>query len=118
LIGHPALLLSLIFGVTGRRQWAIPLFIIGAVGQISLLNTFCHLHTPLLVGLWRAGLGIGFGILIGLVFYALIALFTRPGKPSSVTPLLGNSALRGQPNEGAGVSAVPIDAEKTEVGRN
>ncbi len=118
LIGHPALLLSLIFGVTGRRQWAIPLFIIGAVGQISLLNTFCHLHTPLLVGLWRAGLGIGFGILIGLVFYALIALFTRPGKPSSVTPLLGNSALRGRPNEGAGVSTDPIDAEKTEAGRN
>ena len=70
LIGHPALMLALIFGVQGRRQWAIPLFLVGMIGQVSLLNTFCHLHTPLLVGVWRALLGLGIGVVIGLAVYA------------------------------------------------
>ena len=70
-IGHPALILALIFAAQGRRQWAIPLFLIGAIGQVSLLNTFCHLHTPLLVSLWRAALGLGIGVLIGLTGYGV-----------------------------------------------
>jgi hypothetical protein len=54
LIGHPALILSLYCG-----SWSACLGIsaaaVGAIGQVSLLNTFCHLHTPLAASLWRAG---------------------------------------------------------------
>jgi hypothetical protein len=66
LIGHPALVLALILAARGHRRWAMPLFVVGAVGQVSLLNTFCHLHTPLPVSLWRALLGIGIGVIIAL----------------------------------------------------
>jgi hypothetical protein len=72
LLGHPALILALALAARGYRKWALPLLIIGAVGQASLLNTFCHLHTPLPVSLTRGLLGVAFGVIIGLVLYALL----------------------------------------------
>jgi hypothetical protein len=72
LIGHPALLLGLLFAAEGRRKWALPLLVVGAIGQESLLNTFCHLHTPLLVSLWRAVLGIVIGVFLGFVLYLVL----------------------------------------------
>ena len=72
LVGHPAMLLGLIYAAEGRRKWALPLLIVGTIGQVSLLNTFCHIHTPLLVSAWRAGLGIGIGIVIGLLLYLFL----------------------------------------------
>lgn len=74
LIGHAALVVALLFAGWDERFRArhmynpvLPLFVLGAVGQASLLNTFCHLHTPLAIGLWRAGLGILLGMAIGLI---------------------------------------------------
>lgn len=72
LIGHPALVVALLLAATGRRNWALPFFLVGALGQVSLLNTFCHLHTPLPVSLWRALLGVGIGAIIGVVAYAVL----------------------------------------------
>ena len=78
LIGHPALILSFVLAARGRRSWAFPLFIIGAIGQVSLLNTFCHLHTPLAASLWRAAIGIVIGVLVALALYLpLDRLFLR-----------------------------------------
>lgn len=74
--GHAAMVLSLlVYTKTRQRLWALPLFIIGVFGQVSLLNTFCHLHTPLPVSLWRAFLGIALGLLIGTVAFALLNRF-------------------------------------------
>ncbi|MCC6730066.1 MAG: hypothetical protein IT208_12080 [Chthonomonadales bacterium] len=64
LIGHPALLVALAF--RGRRWWAAPLFVLGVMGQVSLLNTFCHIHTPLLLSVVRALSGLVVGGAIGL----------------------------------------------------
>ncbi len=46
-IGYPALLAGIAFALRGRRQWAAPLVVVGSVGLISALNTFCHIHTPI-----------------------------------------------------------------------
>lgn len=67
LLGHPLMIVALVLGVRGWRGWAIPVFLVGAIGQVSLLNTFCHLHTPLLVSLWRAGLGLLIGVALGVL---------------------------------------------------
>jgi hypothetical protein len=86
LIGHPALILSFVLAARGRRSWAFPLFLVGAIGQVSLLNTFCHLHTPLAASLWRAGIGIVVGVLIALAIYLPVdRLFLRrlPAAPAS-----------------------------------
>lgn len=77
LIGHPAMIVALGLAVTGRRKWALPLFLVGAIGQVSLLNTFCHLHTPLWVSLIRALLGVAIGVIIGMAAYLVIDRFTR-----------------------------------------
>lgn len=76
LFGHAAMLFALLlYGRTGRRDWALPFFILGAFGQVSLLNTFCHLHTPLAVSLWRAVLGIALGGAFGITAFALVNRF-------------------------------------------
>jgi len=82
LIGHPAMILSLILAARGWRTWAYYLFLVGAIGQVSLLNTFCHLHTPLAVEVWRAGLGIGIGLVIALILS--IPLRYLPPAPARV----------------------------------
>jgi hypothetical protein len=41
------------------------LLLLGAVGQASLVNTFCHLHTPLLISLVRTANGLWLGLAIG-----------------------------------------------------
>ena len=87
IFGHPALILALALAAQGRRKWAIPLLIIGAIGQASLLNTFCHLHTPIPVSLSRALLGIVFGVIMGIVLYALLdRLVLRHLEPARVEP--------------------------------
>lgn len=81
LVGHPALIVALALAARGLgRSAALPgirlivtaLFLVGALGQVSLLNTFCHLHTPLPVSLWRAGLGLVIGTVIGIAAYLIL----------------------------------------------
>jgi hypothetical protein len=62
LVGHPALMLW-------RREPSLVhlgLLALGALGQASIINTFVHLHTPLVLSLWRTINGLVLGLLIGL----------------------------------------------------
>ncbi|MEG6615161.1 DUF5693 family protein [Peptococcaceae bacterium 1198_IL3148] len=73
LLGHPAMLALLYFGY--RNNWFIPLLVLGIIGQVSLVNTFAHIHTPLVVSLIRFGHGLWIGLLIGvaaIVAYRLL----------------------------------------------
>jgi hypothetical protein len=66
LIGHPALLATLLLSARRPgRSIFIPLAIIGAIGQVSMVNSFCHLHTPLLMTLVRTLNGLWLGVLVG-----------------------------------------------------
>ncbi len=44
LLGHPLMFLLLYFGYAQKR---LPLLLLGIIGQISVVNTYAHLHTPL-----------------------------------------------------------------------
>lgn len=72
LIGYPALILGIAFALKGRRSWAAPLIVIGSIGLISALNTFCHIHTPIALSLIRVLNGALVGGLIGLVLCRLL----------------------------------------------
>jgi hypothetical protein len=72
LIGHPALLLGIGLLLTRRRTWGLPLVAFGALGQVSLLNTFCHIHSPLLMSIIRAANGLVLGSIIGLLIWILV----------------------------------------------
>jgi len=64
LLGHPLMLLSYYLGY--RRKY-IPLVVLGSIGQVSLVNTFEHLHTPIIVSVIRTFNGVWIGILVGAV---------------------------------------------------
>lgn len=88
LVGHPAFVLALAWWWRGRRRLAIPAFVVGSLGQVSLLNTFCHIHTPLMISVWRDGLGLLFGALLGAVlFLGLEALFAASARTAKNRPL-------------------------------
>jgi hypothetical protein len=83
LVGHPALVIGLALALLRRPKIALPFLLVGALGQVSMLNTFCHLHTPLLVSLLRAVLGFTIGAVLGtaacLVLVRLFpVLLSRP----------------------------------------
>lgn len=71
LIGYPALLLAAIYSVRrhGAAFWA--LLVIGTIGPVSTVNTFCHAHSPFMVSVLRSFYGVLIGIFVGMVYYSL-----------------------------------------------
>lgn len=82
LIGYPALVvgLALLAQAKGRPDlgirpgWTAGALVLGSIGVTSLVNTMCHLHTPLVVGFAR----IGIGWLLGGIIGALVWLLLQP----------------------------------------
>ncbi|MEL7623464.1 MAG: DUF5693 family protein [Clostridiales bacterium] len=74
LIGHPLMLVLLYFGY---RFSMYPVLLLGLIGQISLINTYAHIHTPLVVSLLRSLHGLWIGILIGAAAIGVILLAFR-----------------------------------------
>jgi hypothetical protein len=83
LLGHPALVLFLI-SLLWRSRLTLLFALGGILGQVSVLNTFEHLHTPLLITLQRVGVGLLIGAVTGAVLAGLALLverfFLRPEK--------------------------------------
>lgn len=78
LIGHPALLLAAAAAAMGWRRSVLPLAAVGVIGQAGIINSFSHLHTPLLYTLWRTGNALLVGSLLGLTaMWVLIAAVGR-----------------------------------------
>jgi len=66
LFAHPIFILAAYLGFRYRR--ASLLFIFGVMGQLSIVSSFTHLHTPLNVSLLRVIYGMAGGIIVGLLF--------------------------------------------------
>lgn len=67
LVGYPFLMAALLIGPThllNRWRWA--LLCVGSVAFISVLNSFCHIHSPVELSLYRGVLGIGIGFLVSV----------------------------------------------------
>jgi hypothetical protein len=67
LLGHPALMLGVALAARGRRNWLPLVAVLAALGQASLLNSYCHFHTPLPVSLLRTFNGLWLGAICGVV---------------------------------------------------
>lgn len=74
LIGHPAMLLLLYYGYKWPR---LPLLLLGVIGQISLVNTYAHLHTPVLVSLVRSFHGLWLGLLLGVAAILAMSILNK-----------------------------------------
>lgn len=79
LLGHPLAVLGLAAG-----EWPAwikgGLLTGGVVAQASILNSFSHYHTPVLVSLQRTLIALGLGLAIGLVLLPLARLAVRVGS--------------------------------------
>lgn len=74
LLGHPILMFASAYSSFGFESGIWGLLLIGCIGQADILDTFCHLHTPLVVTLLRVFNGLVLGWLVGIL---LIYLFFR-----------------------------------------
>jgi hypothetical protein len=85
-IGHPLLWLGfyqLSQRRAGERADGRPWILAGLVGQLSILNTFCHAHTPLAVSLWRTWNGVWLGAAGGLVLIAGVHRLGQRRRPTA-----------------------------------
>mgnify|MGYP001293073220 CR=1 FL=1 len=69
LFGHPLLLIGIFLSL--RYRWALGLLILATIGQLSMVDTFAHIHTPAVLSLIRVLLGLGLGLLAGLAGVAV-----------------------------------------------
>ncbi len=76
LFGHPAAFLALTLPMwpTWLRG---TLLTAGVVAQASILNSFSHYHTPVLISLERTGVALAIGVLVGVVLLPVALLATR-----------------------------------------
>ena len=73
MIGYPLLFLTFLYVDRGlSRNWVWFFNGLGSVALISMINSFCHLHTPLLVSTYRSVLGLILGVVVCVVYCLII----------------------------------------------
>lgn len=65
ILAHPLMLLGLFLSF--RYRHAAYLLIIGAMGQLSMVGTFTHIHSPIYISAVRGLLGLVLGVILGLL---------------------------------------------------
>ncbi len=79
LLGHPLAVLGLT--ERGLPAWVTAALLTGGVvAQASILNSFSHYHTPLLVSLQRTVVALVLGLVIGLLLVPVVKLTLRLGR--------------------------------------
>lgn len=76
-IGYPALALAMTAAHRGLRSWVLPLMIVGATAGVSVVNSFSHLRTPVLMSLLRTVHGFWLGILAAVAVTAAFMYLVR-----------------------------------------
>ncbi|MEK0313641.1 DUF5693 family protein [Cohnella sp. 56] len=74
--GHPIMLLGLFLSLR-YPKWPLVLIVAATIGQLSMVDTFAHIHTPAVLSATRDLLGLAIGFLIGLVLIAVWQVLER-----------------------------------------
>lgn len=83
LVGHPLMMVTFALAALGARRWILPAAMIGAVGQVGLVNSFSHIHTPLTYVLFRTTYALVLGSAIGAALVGLLWWSRRWWEPGS-----------------------------------
>lgn len=76
LIGYPAIFLTIeLFKV--RRELGIILSFVSLITPMSIINSFCHIHTPILLTLFRTLNGFILGCIVGYLVLLIIRRLFR-----------------------------------------
>ena len=60
-MGHPAFIIAIWFMLRDRRAIALGVLVLATIGQSDIVNTMCHIHTPVFFDIWRSLAGIVIG---------------------------------------------------------
>lgn len=75
LVGHPAFFVAVFAAYKGApRLWQFVLACAAVIGQGSLVQTFCHMRTPVFMSFMRAVDGYVSGALLGIAVVVVLAL--------------------------------------------
>lgn len=69
MLGHPPMLLALFLALRYRPAWL--LVIVGTLGQLTMVSSFTHIHTPIVISIIRTLLGLGVGVVFGLILIGI-----------------------------------------------
>ncbi len=73
LIGHPTFIVALYFFKNIKNNYSLFfLSLLAVIGQLNIINSFAHIHTPLLISLLRTVHGLWIGLLLGLAAVLVI----------------------------------------------
>jgi hypothetical protein len=72
LVGDPFMVLAFALAAAGLRRWVLPAAMVGAVGQVGLVNSFSHIHTPLVYAFMRTLYALAIGSVLGGILVALL----------------------------------------------
>ena len=65
LLAHPLFIVGAFIAL--RYRVGQFLLIVATMGQLSMVDTFAHIHTPVIISLVRTVLGLGIGLIIGVI---------------------------------------------------
>lgn len=77
LIGYPLISLVIATNHLNLNYFKIPLIIMGTVAPVTIINTFCHVHTSLSFSILRTFNGYWLGLLIGSLLALILFIFYR-----------------------------------------
>lgn len=66
LLGYPALVLAGVAAGLGWKRATLVFAAAGALGTVGLVNSFSHIHTPLIYTFWRTGNALALGALVAV----------------------------------------------------
>jgi len=78
LIGHPAFIVALYYFKNIKNNYSVFfLSLLAVIGQLNIINSFAHIHTPLLISLLRTVHGLWIGLLLGLAAVLIIRYLVK-----------------------------------------
>ena len=86
-IGWPFLMLLPSLIPADRRAWGWLFALAIGIGLSDVLDTFSHLHTPLVVSIVRILLGGVLGAILGAIVVTIYRFFRRPMRSTTVPPI-------------------------------
>jgi hypothetical protein len=72
LVAFPALMIGIYAAIKGHRWLIFITGLLAVIGQTSVVNTFCHLRTPMSLSILRIIYSLGLGVVFGIIYIFIL----------------------------------------------